>query len=88
MEAAARSNFITSTGLMELIVINKGIPMRQAKRLIEVAIKSSIESGNNDFVTKESMDKAISEVDLTISISEEELTHWQDPHYQMTLIKE
>lgn len=87
MGHAARSNFITSTGLMELIVANKGIPMRQAKRLIEMAIKYSIESGNNDFVTKKSMDRAISEVDLTISISDEELTHWQDPVYQMTLIK-
>lgn len=87
MGVAARSNFITSTGLMELIVANKAIPMRQAKRLIEMAIKYSIESGNNDFVTKKSMDRAISEVDLTISISDEELTHWQDPVYQMTLIK-
>lgn len=30
MEKAARSNFVTSTGLMELVVVNRNIPMRQA----------------------------------------------------------
>jgi argininosuccinate lyase len=82
----ANKNFVTTTGLMELIVQNKNISMRQAKKLIESAVKISLQSNKNDKIDYISMNQAIANSSLDINISTQELDLWQDPNYQIKLI--
>jgi argininosuccinate lyase len=73
-----RKGFIGATALLEEIVQRFKVPFRQAKVLMEKAVKYSEDEGA-DMVTLKGFRKASKEADLDLEVSEEELLAGQDP---------
>ena len=73
-----RKGFIGATALLEEIVQRFKIPFRQAKILMERAVKYSEDKGA-DMVILEGFRRALKETDLDLEMSEEELLEGQDP---------
>jgi len=70
--------FIGATALLEELVQRFKVPFRQAKVLMEKAVKYSEDKGA-DMVTLEGFRKALKETDLDLEMSGEELLAGQDP---------
>jgi argininosuccinate lyase len=73
-----RKGFIGATALLEAIVQRFKVPFRQAKVMMEKAVKYSEDTGA-DTVTLEGFRKALKEAELDLEMSEEELLEGQDP---------
>ncbi|NIS63063.1 MAG: argininosuccinate lyase [Proteobacteria bacterium] len=73
-----RMGFIGATALLEEIVQRFKIPFRKAKIVMEKAVRYSEDQGA-DMVIHEGFRKAMSETDLDLKLSEEELLEGQDP---------
>ena len=73
-----RKGFIGATALLEELVQRFEIPFRQAKILMETAVKYSEDKGA-DMVILEGFRRALKETDLDLEMSEEELKEGQDP---------
>jgi argininosuccinate lyase len=72
------TGFITATDLMEAIVNDFGLPLRQGKMLIERAVKYS-ESQKNETVSWETVNQALKEMDLSFPLSPEFVGDRQEP---------
>jgi argininosuccinate lyase len=82
MLAAASGDFITSTGFMELLVAEKKIALRDAKRLIEKAVSFS---ANKDKIDRNAFDKASEATGIDAEIDDEQLSLWQSAEYQLAV---
>ncbi|MCX6791851.1 MAG: argininosuccinate lyase, partial [Candidatus Gottesmanbacteria bacterium] len=69
--------FIGATSLMEHIIQAYSIPMRNAKVLVEKAVKYSVGKG---VVTMGGLNKALAEEGISLPISETDVISWQEPH--------
>jgi argininosuccinate lyase len=70
--------FITATDLMEALAQDFSIPLRQAKMVIERAVKYS-ESQNVETVSWEGLMRALKELDVTVNISPDFVKGQQEP---------
>ncbi|MFH0811531.1 MAG: argininosuccinate lyase [Pseudomonadota bacterium] len=70
--------FITATDLMEAIVNDFALPLRQGKTLIEKAVKYS-ESQKTEIVSPEGIKQALQEMDLPLDISSDFIRERQEP---------
>jgi len=70
--------FITATDLMEAITYDFSLPLREAKILIEKAVKYS-ESQNQQTVSWEGINLALKEMNLNLKLSPEYVAENQDP---------
>jgi argininosuccinate lyase len=70
--------FITATDLMEALVSEFAIPLREGKVLVEKAVKYS-EAEGRETVSYEALDKALKEMDLQLSVSPDSVRNWQEP---------
>lgn len=77
-EELCRRGFITATDLMEAIVQEYGLPLRQGKVLIERAVKYS-EAEGAEAVTDKALNQALREMDLHISLPADYVSTRQDP---------
>jgi len=73
-----RRGFVGATSLLEEIVQRFEIPFREAKILMEMAVKYSEDKGAA-MVTSEGFGQALKETKLDLEMSEEELLGAQDP---------
>jgi argininosuccinate lyase len=73
-----RTGFIGATALLEELVQRFEIPFREAKMLMERAVKYSEDEGA-DMVTHRGFRKALKETNLDLKMSEKELLEGQDP---------
>ena len=73
-----RTGFIGATALLEELVQRFKIPFREAKILMEKAVKYSEDKGA-DMVILGGFRKALKEMNLDLEMSEEELLKGQDP---------
>ena len=73
-----RTGFIGATGLLEGLVQSFQIPFREAKILMEKAVKYSEEQGA-DTVILDGFHRASKEMGLDLQLAEEELLEGQDP---------
>ncbi len=83
MAKSCEKNFITATGFMEQIISNKNIPMRIAKKLIELAVKHS---GNSHFINPTAFKQAVKDLQMNLTLSDEEIALWQKPDFQFNLL--
>ena len=77
-----KKGFIGATTLMEQLVMKFHLPMRQAKELVEKAVKYS---QGQDTVNYGAMLKALEEVKLDCKITRKEIRAWQDPEIIISL---
>ena len=70
--------FVTATDLMESLINDFGISMREGKILVERAVKYSDDEGK-EVVTGTALLKAIKELELPIDITPESVDERQDP---------
>ncbi|MDI6704239.1 MAG: argininosuccinate lyase [bacterium] len=70
--------FITATSLLESIVQDCNLPFREAKFLIEEAVRYS-EIEGSEKVTFSSLRKALKEKGIDISITQKQVDEYQDP---------
>ena len=73
-----QKGFITATDLMEALSHDFSLPLRQAKMVIERAIKYS-ESQNAETVSWEGLKQALKELDLAVDISPDFVKEQQEP---------
>jgi argininosuccinate lyase len=73
-----RKGFAGATALLEELVQRTKVPFRQAKVLMETAVKYSEDKGA-DMVTLEGFRRALKEIKLDLEMSEKELLEAQDP---------
>jgi len=74
----SHKGFAGATALLEELVQRSQVPFRQAKVLVEKAVKYSEEKGA-DMVTPEGFGRALKETKLDLEMSEKELMEGQDP---------
>jgi len=74
--------FIGATTLMEQLVIKFHLPMRQAKVLVEKAVKYS---QGKDIVNYGAMLKTLKEIKLDCKITRKEIRAWQNPEVIISL---
>lgn len=73
-----QQGFVTATDLMETLIKDFGLPMREGKVLIERAVKYSDEE-HSETVTWPALNKAVKELGLSIPITPESVAERQDP---------
>jgi argininosuccinate lyase len=73
-----QKGFITATDLMEALAHEFSLPLRQAKMIIERAVKYS-ESHDTETVSWEGLRKALKELDLNLDISSDFVKEQQEP---------
>jgi argininosuccinate lyase len=78
MARAARTKFIGTTTLMESLVQVHGLPLRKAKMLVEKAVKYS-EGEGLEKVSYQSLQKALHDMNVRVTISKEEAEEIQEP---------
>ena len=71
--------FVGATSLMEWMVDTYGLPLRQAKTVMEKAVKGS-EVEKEGKVTYRSLERVLREMKIKIPITPEEVDHRQAPH--------
>ena len=84
MEKWSHKGFIGSTTLLEQIVTNYNIPLRQAKVVVEKAVKYS---QAEDKVNYAALYKALKEEKIDMKITRVQVRHWQDPKTILDLTK-
>lgn len=73
-----QQGFITATDLMEALVSEFAIPLREGKVLVEKAVKYS-ESEGAETVSYDALCKALDEMNLRVPISPGLVEEWQEP---------
>jgi len=73
-----QKGFITATDLMEALVNEFHLPLRQGKMLIEKAVKYS-ESEKTELVSWNGLKKAMKEMNLSLNISSDTIKRIQEP---------
>lgn len=76
--ALCEEGFVTATDLMESLISDYGLSMREGKILVERAVKYSDEQGSQ-VVTADGLQKAVTELDLKIDMSASSVADRQDP---------
>lgn len=76
MEAWCHKGFIGATALLEQLSCRYNIPFREAKIIIEKAVKYS---EDRNTVTFDAVRKALDEENMHIPITKEQVARWQDP---------
>lgn len=84
MEAWCRKGFIGATTLMEQLVSVFHLPMRQAKDVVEKAVKYS---EHDDIISYQSIKKALMHNGYMLGISEPQVIAWQDPYTIISLAR-
>jgi argininosuccinate lyase len=74
----AQEEFLGATGLMESLVRRGSIPMRKAKMVMEKAVKYSEKEGRES-VSYQSLRKALSEMKVNLSMTENDVERMQRP---------
>jgi len=74
----AQEEFLGATGLMEALVRHGSLPMRKAKMVMEKAVKYSEKEGSGR-VSYQSLEKALNEMKVDISVTEREVERIQRP---------
>ncbi|MEI7579487.1 MAG: argininosuccinate lyase [bacterium] len=87
MKVQANSAFINSMGLMELIMLQSKLPMRQVKQIIEKAIKASVAKGEQNKVLYAEFIKIVKSDNLAIKISKQEFAQFQDANFQLKILQ-
>jgi argininosuccinate lyase len=77
-EKLCQRGFITATDLMEALVSEFAIPLREGKILVEKAVKYS-ESEGTETVSYDALSKAANEMNLSLTISPDLVRDWQEP---------
>ena len=78
LENWAKKSFIGATSLLEQLANYAHIPFRQAKFIVEKAIKYSDDRNN---IAPQALDQALAEENIAIHITADLVTTWQDPAY-------
>ena len=73
-----QQGFITATDLMEALVSEFAIPLREGKVLVEKAVKYS-ESEGTETVSYDALGKALKEMNLPLPVSPDSVRDWQEP---------
>ncbi len=76
MESWCHKGFIGATTLMEQLASEFHLPMRQAKVIVEKAVKGS---GTAEHVTFSAVQKALADEGVSVPITETQVASWQDP---------
>jgi argininosuccinate lyase len=76
MAVWSTKGYIGATSLMEHMISTFGIPMRQAKVIVEKAVKKS---AGSDMVTHAALGSALADEGFQLPISEHNVIEWQDP---------
>jgi argininosuccinate lyase len=76
MEIWCHKNFIGAASVMEQLIDIYGLPMRQAKQVVEKAVKYS---RGSDVVTYAALQKACKEDGIRIHFSSKQIKDWQNP---------
>jgi len=77
-EELCQRGFITATDLMEALVSEFAIPLREGKVVVEKAVKYS-ESEGTETVSYNALSKALKEMNLPLPISPGLVRDWQEP---------
>ena len=83
MAKEARREFIGTTALMEWLVQSFGIPLRKAKMITEKAVRYSEEEGAEE-VTSGSLNQALREMGIDISVKAQSVKEAQQPEGILT----
>lgn len=81
MREEAHKHHVTTTGFMELLVVEKKLAMRDAKRLIEKAVHFS---ESEDVISYDALQKAVGETGVELKITKDECKEWQLAEYQLS----
>lgn len=84
MEAWCHKGMIGATTVMEQIVVTESIPMRQAKVIVEEAVKASV---GQEKVTFSALKQALADEGLSVPITEAQVANWQNPVTIISLTK-
>ena len=84
MASWCHKGFIGATTLMEQLVSEFHIPMRQAKVIVEKVVKAC---EGDEIITHQSLTNILKEEGLNLGISEAQVTAWQDPATIISLTK-
>jgi len=84
MESWCHKGFIGATTLMEQLTSEFHLPMRQAKVIVEKAVKASV---GQDIVTYPTVCQALADEGVTITVTEAQVSAWQDPTTIISLTK-
>ena len=82
MDREARSGFIGSTALMEWMVGRGGLAMRQAKMVVERAVRYSEKEGGQE-VTLPALEKALAEFEIGLAVTERDVREIQSPEWAL-----
>ena len=69
--------FIGATHFLEQLVVENDIPFRKAKVVVEKAVKYS---KGEDQITLKAFQQAVKEENISLSLPEESIREWQNPH--------
>jgi argininosuccinate lyase len=78
MEAEAHKGFIAATHLLESLVKQSNLPFRQAKVLVEKAVRFADEGGRGQLDLAD-LNHAVREMGLHLTFRERDIAEWQDP---------
>lgn len=84
MEHWCRKGFIGATTLMEQLVVTCNLPMRQAKVIVEKAVKLC---EGDDVVSFASLKHVLADEGLSLPITKDQIIAWQDPKIIIGLTK-
>ena len=79
----AQEEFLGATALMEWLVRRGPLPMRKAKMVVERAVKYS-ENERKGKVTYQSLKKALAEMKINVSVTEQDVERNQRPEKILT----
>jgi len=86
MLAQANKGFVTATSLMEFMVQEYDLPIRKAKQVVEEAVKLSMNKGL-DKIPLEILQESLGKYGLSLKISSDQLSKWQDPSFIFEKLK-
>ncbi|MCL4200184.1 argininosuccinate lyase [Patescibacteria group bacterium] len=75
---------IGATTLMEQLSAQFAIPMRQAKIIVEMAVKSN---ASGDVIPAENLIAALNAAGVTVAVTPQQVAAWQEPATAVSLIK-
>lgn len=84
MASWCHTSFIGATTLMEQLATQFAIPMRQAKIIVEMAVKAN---GDSDVISAASLVAALKAQGVTVAITPQQIAEWQEPATAVSLTK-